>query len=207
MVKTFKQALLGNTALACCLATTLAAARPCAAQRSIDVTPFVGYYPQTHLTSATYWSFLGSGGEFESSQDHALVLGGRVTAWESRRLAFDVSFGHWGSPISGTHRVVHATTGGLGLLLSVGSRDTACFSVVGGLSFVSLSGAVTGQGWGPLLGASARFAIDSVLALRVEMENHLYNSSLGASSSSLRHVLFLSFGLSVRLSRHPEPPT
>jgi len=194
-------------ALACLLATTLAAVPRCAAQKSVDVTPFLGYYPQTHLTSTPYSSFQGSGGEFESSQDDALVLGGRVTAWESRRLAFDVSFGHWGSPISGTHRVVHATTVGLGLLLSVGSRDTSCFSVVGGLSFVSLSGAVTGQGWGPLLGVSARFAIDSALALRVVVENHLYNSSLGASSSSLHHALFISAGLSVKTSRRHEPPT
>ena len=195
--------------LAYCAGQPLAAQR--GGQRSVDVTPFVGYYPQTRVSSYYVWS----GEEFDVSQDHALVLGGRVTAWESRRLAFDVSLGHWGSSISGTHSVVHATTGALGLLLSVGSRDTACFSVAAGLSFVSLGGAVSGHGWGPLLGVSARFAIDSALALRVEMENHLYNSSfgpyynysLGASPSSLHHVLFLSLGLSVRLSRHPEPPT
>jgi hypothetical protein len=192
------------------VAAILASAPPCSAQGQVDVTPVVGLYMGSDLFKVNYGDF-GSGVE---AQNDALVLGARVTAWASKRLAVEFSYGHWRSDLSNSASG-SVTTASLGLLVTLTSRDSASFFISGGLSSIKLGGAAYGglfavapaqTNWGALVGVGGRVTFSPALALRVEVEDHLYTLTGLASTSSHEHALVFSLGLSVALRYSTDPP-
>ena len=215
---------------------TLAVAVPCAAQ--VDLTPFAGVYPQASIQSGST-SILCDFGRCAStpalSQNDAVVGGVRLTSWIGKRVALDLSAGHWGSGLGGG--VSDITTGTFGVLYNLTSPDRAGFFVVGGVAFVALAGSafsplgygsckqvaaslVTCSGsayaiapdqtdWGPVLGVGARIRFVNAVGLRVEVEDHVYwLTGLGPfANSPIEHALVFSVGPSVTLGARRTRPS
>jgi hypothetical protein len=213
--------------LMCSVALTMVAmSAPCAAQQRVDVTPFVGFEPQTTLFGST-------GGvpcvetlpgevacpNAAVSENAALGFGARLTTWVGKRVALDLSVGRWDAGSDIGSATADMTTGCLGVLFNFTSPDSAGFFVVGGLSFVSLGGSTYSSGspyassqtdWGPVLGVGARVPFSPTLALRVEVEDYLYRlTDVGgqASGSAGQHSLVFSAGPSVTLGGGRLPPS
>ena len=210
---------------------TFAVAAPCEAQ-IVEVTPFAGTYrPQSYLFEipGTCLGGVGQCGTYGVTQQTGFAIGARVTAWTSKRLALDLSFGYSRSRVErpqvpngldfsvGGTEPSNITRGSLGLLVVVTPPRTspASLYLIGALSFVAHGGAAYGgtnmlapsqTNWGPLLGVGARLRIDPALALRAELENQFYAfTGPGTSNSSRQRDLVLSLGLSATLGRKPLP--
>jgi hypothetical protein len=203
---------------------TLVTAMPCTAQSRTEITPFAGLYPQTALFTFSTSSpaclvpfGVSCSVTAALNQNDAVAVGGRLTTWESKRVALDLSVGHWGSDAGGGH--ANVTIGSLGILFNLSSSpDSGSAFAVGGLSVVALGGSAYGgpnaiapsQGdWGPFLGLGGRIPFSRTIVCRVEVDDHFYwLTDLGgvASSTSRQHALVFSLGPSVRLGHRTRRP-
>jgi hypothetical protein len=135
----------------------IAAALPCAAQLSVELTPVVGVYVPT---AATIWpsSDFGcfhidlSAPDFcrypSMRQETSPAVGGRITAWLNNRTGIDLSLGYsrsraTGLPPSTSLRDTSATIviGSARVLINLTPRMVrTSFSVAAGVSFVAHGG-------------------------------------------------------------------
>jgi hypothetical protein len=179
-----------HTALVLWLAISIFAALRCSAQArgTVEFSPVVGaYFPTSQFQSVCF----SDGPNRQpigcpTAQTTALALGGRVTAWASKRIAVEGSL--WHSPSTPTDDIV---TGDVRILLSFFGRNGSWAYMVGGPAFASHE---HGGGFAGVVGAGAHFRVAPRLAIRAEFEEYL--SSL-EGHSQWDH--FLSLGVSVVL--------
>ncbi len=219
-----------------CVLAALGAA-PAAAQGRVEFAPFVGIYvPAAHVVDVSAFCPGGPCGEV-LKQEIAPVFGARVIAWVRERLALDLSVGHSrtgvtrhgllagipegvkvGPTATDTSGTANITTGSARVLIGLTPRSyRASLYVAAGLAFVAHGGeayshVVGNTGWGPVIGAVGRWQVAPALALRAEVDDHVYTFSgtavtspptyslgvvAGNYTSRLQHDLVLSLGLSV----------
>ena len=221
--------------LGCVLGALVVA--PCAGQGRLELSPFAGLYvPAAHVVDISANCPGGPCGEV-LAQGIAPAVGARLTAWRNDRVALDFSVGYSRSRVTrhgllaeipsgvmvgrtpidttGTARI---TTGSARVLIRLSPHtDRASVYAAAGLAVVAHGGEayshVAGNtGWGPVFGAVGRLQVAPALALRAELDEHVYSFSgtafttppdyslgvvAGNYHSRLQHDLVLSLGLSV----------
>ena len=206
-------------AVALFLAAAILAPPKCATQVSgtLEFSPVVGaYHPTTELSRQR----LGSVPEvaiYQTRQNAAAAaLGGRLTAWANRWIAFEGSAWYawapviqevtssWLGPPIPPERLEDAPGGVVGsdvrLLVCLPPVAGMRVFVVGGGAFVSHGG--DGAGWGGVVGAGSRLRVARSLALRAELAQYLY-SVQGLHQRDL--VVSLGLSYATRISRAAAP--
>jgi hypothetical protein len=183
-----------------------------AAQVRFDFVPYAGLYIPT---SKVFDQFL-SECSCQVSIKHKtnFILGGRVTLWWPSRVGVEGTFGYSPSGVTlaasgfgSKDTSAHVITASAKILVRVSPPGApTSFHVGGGLGLVGHGGDAYGTSgmtrFGGILGAGVAFKAGSLLALRLDAEDHLYNahfSSGGTSKSDYKfqNDLVLSVGLAV----------
>lgn len=189
-----------------------------AAQRQIEVVPFVGLYIPTANVIDQFDSACSC--QVAAKQHTAIDVGGRVVAWVTDRLGLEGAFGFSPSgatatapgyaPIDRSGRVI---TTSARLLAALGPRTrNRYFYVSGGIGLVVRGGDAWAGTSGRTrlagaIGAGVRVELAPPLALRAELADVFYSTQFSTAStpptqSQFQHDLVLSLGLAVPVGGH-----
>ena len=220
--------------IAVALFLSLVLAAPCAAQGSLEVTPFVGaYIPTENLvvvnpnTCAAGFVEVDFGQscpplapDTAARQASARVFGARVGWWFGPEGAIEVAAGYAPSRMNntpGTSQSAAVVLGDARFLYRLRQIDRASIYAVLGGSVVSHEGDPsaglrgTGSGW--VFGLGARLPITPFLTLRPEVDDYLYPDPLNPQNQSCstcqtasgpQFDLVFSLGCSLTLFGRPE---
>jgi hypothetical protein len=184
-----------------------------AAQRKIEVVPFVGLYIPTANVVDQFDSACSC--QVSTKQRTALDVGARVVVWATDRLALEGAFGY--SPSGATTTAPgYATIDRSGTVITTTARVLAALGSRTRNRYVYLSGGIGlvvrgGDAWNGtmgrtrlagVVGAGVRFAVAPPLALRAELDDLLYSAQFSTAQtrptqSQFQHDLALSLGLAV----------
>lgn len=204
-----------------CLVCGAAGPAVLAAQGTAELSPFVGAY----LPTADVFEMqdvMVAGDRMVWKHKTTVVFGGRVGSWVSERVAVEASFGYAPSKAQvvytdasnvTTTSDVSATIllGRVRVLVGIGptGRNTSGYLVLGvgvtahtGEAYSNLDITAGSTDGGPIVGVGGRIKVGQSIAIRLEVEDHLYSarfsdSSGAESKAKLQNDIIISLGLAI----------
>jgi hypothetical protein len=183
------------------------------------ITTFVGFYVPT-IGFYERENLIAPGDKYTWKHKSNFVLGGRIGSPVSRKVGFEIAIGYspakaeltYSDP-SGAETVTEESAGlilgSARVLMKVGPQASkVAIQLMAGVGVVSHVGNVYDEFYitqgttdiGGLLGIATRFAVAPTIAIRLDLENHLFFSKFwdavgGASETKPQSDLVLSLGL------------
>ena len=195
------------------LAASLGGPAVGAAQRQIEVVPFVGLYIPTADVINQFDTACAC--QISAKQHTTIAVGGRVVLWARDHLGLEGALGY--SPSGATATAPgYATLDRSGTVITTSARLLAVLGSRTGSRYVYLSGGIGlvvrgGDAWtdtngrtrfGGTIGAGLRVEVAPPLALRAELDDFLYAAQFSTPSSpptqsQFQHDLVVSLALAV----------
>jgi Outer membrane protein beta-barrel domain len=193
----------GFSAVLTVVGLMVAVASPARAQGGVNLTPWFGIYVPTKNSFSDV-----NNAVFE--RDVSVMGGARLTFWGTGRLGFEATGGYAPAKISGetineTNTNVLAAAGRL-LFAVTPVTDPVSFYLAAGPALVTrgkdpFDNDASNTKFGGNLGAGLRFALGESgrTALRLDLEDYLYNGDFGGGDDEFQNDLVASLGLSISL--------